>query len=114
MGKVSMGIISLAAICMVLAGTLPGPAMASLLTTHFGFPIMVRSGQAFSFSNDLASSTDSESLNIDFPMFDGIMSESGMPDIASYGMDNWPMQGMMAPSFSHMGDLLDLCGFKFR
>ncbi len=110
MGKVSMGIISLA-FFMALAVILTVPATASLISTHFGFPVMVHSGQAFSFSNDLASSTDSESLNIGFPMFDSIMSQSGMP---LTGTNNWPQQGMTAPDLSHMGKLFDFSGLKFR
>jgi len=110
MGKVSMGIISLAAMGVSLVIILTVPAAASLIQTHFGFPVMVHSGQAFSFSNDLASSMDIESMNIGFPMFDGIMSPSGT---LSTGMNSLPMQGMSAPDLSHMGELFDLSGFKF-
>ncbi len=107
MGKVSMGIISLAIISAILVA----PVAASLMPLNFGFPVLVRSGQAVSFSNDLASFTDSESLNIDFPMFDGIMGQSGP---SSLGMNGWPTQGMAAPDMSHMGTLFDLSGFKFH
>jgi hypothetical protein len=110
MGKVSMGIISLAFL-LALVVILTVPATTSLIPTNFGFPAMVHSGQAVSFSNDLVSSTDSESMNIGFHPFDGLMSPSGMP---STGMNNWPMQGMTAPDLSHMGKLFDFSGFKFH
>jgi len=110
MGNVSMGIISLVFL-MALTMIFTVPMTASLIPTNFGFPVIVHSGQAFSFSNDQASSTASESMNIGFPMFDSIMSPSGLP---AAGTNNWPLQGMTAPDLSHMDKLFDLSGFKFR
>ena len=108
MGKVSMGIILLAFLT-ALTAVFMAPATASLIPTQFGFPVMIHSGQAFSFSSDLASSTDSESLNIDFPMFAGLMSSSEMP---STGM--WQMSGLTAPGLGLTDKLFDLSAFKFR
>jgi hypothetical protein len=107
MGKVSMGIISLA-VLMALA-LVAVPSMASLIPATFGFPVMVSSGQSFSFSNDMASFTDIESINIDFNMFDGFMSTSCTPSIST---DKWPMQGMASPDLGNMGKLFDFSGFK--
>ncbi len=113
MGKVSMGIISLAAIGIVLTALLTAPTAASLVPMSFGFPVMVQSGQSFSFSNDQASFSDIEAIDIGFPMFDGIMSASGMPEMPSAGTNSWPLQGMMAPDFGLTGGLFDLSRFKF-
>jgi hypothetical protein len=108
MGKVSVGIVLLAFVT-ALTVTLGAPALASLMPTQFGFPVIMQSGQAFSFSSDLASSTDIESLNIDFPAFDGLMSSSGMP---ATGI--WQMQGLAAPDLGLTDKLFDLSAFKFR
>lgn len=110
MGKVSVGIVLLVFVT-ALTVTLVAPAMASLMPTQFGFPVIMQSGQAFSFSSDLASSTDIESLNIDFPIFDNLMSSSGMP---STGMDSWQMSGLTAPGLGLTDKLFDLSAFKFR
>jgi len=113
MGKVSMGIISLASIGAVLTVLFTAPTAASLVPMSFGFPVMVQSGQSFAFSSDQASFADIESIDIGFPMFDGIMSGSGMPEMPSAGTNSWPMQGMTAPDFGLMGGLFDLSRFKF-
>lgn len=40
---------------------------ASLISTSFGFPVIAQTGTTTAFSQDTASATDLEALNINFP-----------------------------------------------
>lgn len=105
MDKMSIRIFMIAALGMAVF--LSAPASASLTGLQFGFPVIVQSGQSISFSSDLFSSTDLESINIDFPMFDGMMSSSG---ISTGGLTHGSMP--MSSMVSGMGSLFDLSMFK--
>lgn len=66
-----MGKLITLCILLVLAAAI-GSAMAvscaSLIPTSFGFPAIVQKGTTTAFSQDTASATDLESINIGFPM----------------------------------------------
>ncbi len=47
------------------------PAYANLVPTTFGFPVIVQNGTTSAFNQDTATATDIESLDINFPVFDG-------------------------------------------
>lgn len=88
------------------------PASASLTGLQFGFPVMVQSGQSVSYSNDMASVSDMESININFPMFDGLTAGSATP---SAGLtDNRQAMSPMIPDMSGMGSLFDFSRFKLH
>jgi hypothetical protein len=74
----------------------------------------VHSGQSFSFNSDEASSTNSETMDIGFNLFDNMMSPSGTPEIQGAGMNGLAMPGMAVPDLSHMASLFDFSGFKFH
>ncbi|WP_128860002.1 hypothetical protein [Methanocella paludicola] len=86
------------------------PASAGLAGLQFGFPVLVQSGQSVSYSNDIATMTDLESINIDFPMFDGLM--SGTPSAGV--MDTGLAMGPMITDMSAMGSLFDFSRFKLH
>jgi hypothetical protein len=108
MGKVSLGMVSLAFLA-AFAVTFLAPAAASLVPLSFGFPVIVQNGQTTAFSNSFASSTDNEIMDISFPAFDGMMSSEGTP---STGLGSWQGQGMAMPDLSNMGSLFDFSGFN--
>ncbi len=58
-------IATLALVCLAFAGM----SGASLVSTSFGFPVIVQSGNTSAFNQDTAFATDFENVNIDFPMF---------------------------------------------
>lgn len=109
MDKSSIRVFTIAAICLA---AITACTSASLMATQFGFPIMTQSGQSFTFNSDVASATDFESLNIDFPAFDGLMSGSSMP--MPTGLGNHGTIGASMPEMSSFGSLFDLSMFKFR
>jgi hypothetical protein len=104
----SIRVFSLLAVCLAVAVAMPAPALSSLISTQFGFPVIVQNGQSVAFSSDVATSADLETLSIDFPMFEGIMGDSGMPAIGS-GPSIGP--GVFN---SNMGSLFDFSRFKFH
>lgn len=112
MDKSSIRVFTIAAICLATTAALSASASASLMATQFGFPIMTQSGQSFTFNSDVASATDFESLNIDFPAFEGIMAGSGMPASTAFGNSGTIGAGM--PDMGNIGNLFDLSMFKFR
>jgi hypothetical protein len=103
MNKVSNGIVSLA-ILAALATALIVPATASLISTGFGFPVISRSGQSTSFSDDFASFTDSESINIDF--LGGFMP-------LTFGTGSLLTPGVSMPDMGHVELPFDFRGFNF-
>ncbi len=84
------------------------PASAALTGLNFGFPVIAQSGQSVSYSNDMATMTDLESVNIDFPMFDGLMSGTPQAGLMDSGMSMGPLMMDM----SAMGSLFDISRFK--
>ncbi len=86
------------------------PASASLTGLQFGFPVLVQSGQSVSYSNDMATITDLESINIDFPMFDGLMSGAS----SAGPMNNGLAMGPLMTDMSTMGSLFDFSRFKLH
>lgn len=97
---------------MILAVCLAAmlPASASLAGFQFGFPVLVQSGQSISYSNDIATVTDMESINIDFPMFDGLMSGAS----SAGQMNNGLAMGSLMTDMNAMGSLFDFSRFKFH
>ena len=45
------------------------PVYANLVSTSFGFPVIVQNGSTSAFNQDTATATDFENINIDFPTF---------------------------------------------
>lgn len=109
MDKSSIRVFTIAAICLA---AITACTSASLLATQFGFPIMTQSGQSFMFNSDVATATDFESLNIEFPAFEGLMAGSGAPASTAFGNQGTIGSGM--PDMSSFGSLFDLSMFKFR
>lgn len=101
MDKLRKQIIIITALSIV--ALLSAPAAASLTGMTFGFPVIVQSGNTVSFSNDVRSAVDLESINIDFPMFNGMMAGSGI----SAG-------GIALNSMPDMSSLFDFSGFRLR
>lgn len=92
---------------------------ASLTSTSFGFPTIVQTGTTTAFNQDSASVADFESINIGFPMFDGIQgaSSSGFaeaPDIDSLNMFrsslSAPFSTAFGPSVLQAGSLFNAPG----
>ncbi len=88
-----------------LAFVLPVPALSSLFTTQFGFPVIVQRGESVAFSSDVATATDLEVLDIDFPAFEGLVSGPGTPAAMNLG----PTIG----TGLFTGGLFDFSRFKF-
>ncbi len=61
-----IGIIAAMAVVLMTFGV---PATANLVSTSFGFPVIVQSGTTSAFNQDTAFATDFEDLSIDFPVF---------------------------------------------
>ncbi len=45
------------------------PVSASLVSTSFGFPVIVQNGTTSAFNQDTATATDFETVDINFPIF---------------------------------------------
>jgi C4-dicarboxylate transporter len=74
---------TLALACLTLAGM----SSASLVSTSFGFPVIVQSGNTSAFNQDTAFATDFENVNIDFPIFsDGTSLGATVGDVALDGV----------------------------
>lgn len=86
------------------------PASASLAGLQFGFPVLAQSGQSVSYSNDVATMTGLESINIDFPMFDGLMTVPSSAGVGNSGMTMGPLMTDMGA----MGSLFDFSRFKLH
>jgi len=69
MGK--LRVICILFILVVIAGATMALSSASLVPTTFGFPTLVQKGTTTTFNQDVASGTDLESINIDFPLISG-------------------------------------------
>jgi hypothetical protein len=108
MGKLSLYALLIGALLLAMVTATAVPAACSLTATQFGFPIIVQSGQSTMFSSDSAAAFDLESINIDFPMFDGLMDSSGAPSAVS-----GPTIGQFS-AFSGMGSLFDMPVFGFH
>ncbi len=78
--KKYVGILAILAVaCAILAN----PATANLVSTTFGFPVIVQNGSTSAFNQDTATATDFENVNINFPLFaDGIVAG---PTVAGAG-----------------------------
>ena len=63
MSKVLKGLLLVLAIAIVAL-----PASANLVSTTFGFPVIVQNGTTSAFNQDTATATDFENINIDFPI----------------------------------------------
>jgi hypothetical protein len=85
------------------------PVSASLSMTNFGFPVIVRSSSSISFNTDHSFADDLESMNINFPGFDGLMSPSGTtsPGVTA-------ATSIAAPDLGHMGSLFDFSKFRLH
>ncbi|WP_231845173.1 hypothetical protein [Methanocella paludicola] len=74
---------TLALVCLAFAGM----SSANLVSTSFGFPVIVQSGNTSAFNQDTAFATDFETVNIDFPIFsDGTTLGSTVGDVALDGV----------------------------
>lgn len=87
---------------------------ASLVPTTFGMPTIVQTGTTTAFNQDAVSAADFESINIGFPMFDGIQGASSpgfatAPDIDSLNMFrsslSAPFSTAFGPSVLQAGSL---------
>ncbi len=59
-------------LCIVLAVALVVqimPAVANLVPTTFGFPVIVQNGSTSAFNQDTARATDFENLNVQIPAY---------------------------------------------
>jgi hypothetical protein len=64
---------TLVVLAMALIAMLVVPAVANLVPTTFGFPVIVQNGSTSAFNQDTACATDFENINIQFPAyFDGV------------------------------------------
>lgn len=71
---------------------------ASLISTSFGFPAIVQKGTTTAFSQDTASATDLESVNIHFPTLNdgqsvsstGFTAPSGIGDMGMFNSMSMP------------------------
>jgi hypothetical protein len=64
------------------------PASANLVSTTFGFPVIVQNGSTCAFNQDYASATDYENIAIDFPVFgDGYTLGSTVGQVAADGVN---------------------------
>ena len=65
MSKVMKGLLLVLAIAVVAM-----PAYANLVSTTFGFPVIVQNGSTSAFNQDTACATDFEHIDINIPVFD--------------------------------------------
>lgn len=114
MGKIKIWPLAIAFLTIAVA-IMSQSAAANLFPTLFGFPVIVHSGNAVSFSNDAASLTDNEQMNIGFPQFDSLMAtgpSSGLNSTMPQGMDiSSPGNGMSFPTLTKIGSLFDTSHF---
>jgi hypothetical protein len=59
--------IGIVAILVLACAALAHPASASLVSTSFGFPVIVQSGSTTAYNQDLAYAMDLEDVSISFP-----------------------------------------------
>jgi hypothetical protein len=78
------GIMAILAVsCVVFAGM----ASASLVSTSYGFPVIVQNGTTSAFNQDTAFASDYEQMNIDFGIFgDGFNLGSSVGPITTDGL----------------------------
>jgi hypothetical protein len=75
------------AILAVACALFAGVASASLVSTSFGFPVIVQNGTTSAFNQDTATATDFEQLNIDFPIFgDGFELGASVGPVSTDGL----------------------------
>jgi hypothetical protein len=66
--------IKLVAILALACTLFAYPVTASLVSTTFGFPVIVQNGSTSAFNQDTATATDFENVSINFPLFsDGLV-----------------------------------------
>jgi hypothetical protein len=75
-------LVLLALACMLFAY----PVSANLVSTTFGFPVIVQNGSTSAFNQDTASATDFENVDINFPVFaqlDGLTAALGPTTVST-------------------------------
>ncbi len=115
MDKVRLRIFTLTAFALIMAMALSGTASANLVPVQYGFPVVVQSGSTVSFSNDHASSSDSELFNMDFPAFDGISSgpaQSGFSSMPSIGAGQSLLAFPATTGLGNFGSMFGNMGFN--
>ena len=109
---------SIRALCLVMLTVLAGAVLASaaaadLLPVQYGFPTIVKSGSAVSYSSDQAIATDNEAFNIGFAPLNDVMSglpSSGGASIFSSGSGFSPITGQLITGFGDSGSPFDFGG----
>jgi hypothetical protein len=100
-----------------IVGSTVALSCASLVPATFGMPTIVQSGSTTAFNQDTASAADLESINIGFPMFDGIQDASSTgfataPDIGGLNMFrsslSAPFSTSFGPSVLQAGSLFNM------
>lgn len=115
MDKMRLRIFTLTAVALIMALALSGTASANLVPVQYGFPVIVQSGNTVSFSNDHASSTDTELFNMDFPTFDGISSGptgSGFSSMPAIGAGQSLLAFPATAGFGNFGSMFGNMGLN--
>ena len=112
MDKTRTQVFMLMALSLAAMAMLAFPAAASLTGMQFGFPTLLQKGSTSMFNQDTATATDLESLNIDFPQFNGLMGGSGLPASGITGSGSTMSSAL--PGMGSLGGLFDLSKFKLH